>query len=58
MGLDELPEITTVKELAKFLKVAEITVRRAIADGKLRVVKVGKSVRIEKESVLNWLEKK
>ena len=58
MGLEEMPEILTVKELCEFLKVSESTIRRAISDGSLKSFKAGKNVRIEKESVMEWLKEK
>jgi excisionase family DNA binding protein len=56
MGLDNLNDISTIKELAEFLKVNEATIRRAIDSGKLKALKVGKSWRIEKEEVIKWLQ--
>jgi excisionase family DNA binding protein len=44
-------ELLTVQETAALLKVAPITVRRFIADGRLPAVRVGRSVRIEKADV-------
>lgn len=58
MGLDNLPDVITIKQLAEFLQVSEITIKRAIKAGDLKALKVGKSVRIEKESVMEWLEQK
>lgn len=61
MGLDKLPNISTVKQLAEFLQVSELTIRRAITDdtdNKLKAFKVGREWRIEKESVFEWLEQK
>ncbi len=58
MGLDNLPDVITTKQLAEFLQVSEITIKRAIKAGDLKVLRVGKSVRIEKESVMEWLEQK
>ncbi|HCS10992.1 MAG TPA: DNA-binding protein [Clostridiales bacterium] len=58
MGLDNLPDIITVKELAEFLKISVSTIRRAISSGELKSFKAGKNVRIEKESVMEWLEQK
>lgn len=55
MGLDNLPDVITIKQLAEFLQVSEITIKRAIKAGDLKALKVGKSVRIEKESVMEWL---
>lgn len=58
MGLDKLPEVITVKQLADFLQVSELTVLRAIKAGNLDAFKVGRDWRIEKEAVMNWVKKK
>jgi len=58
MGLDNLPDIITIKQLAEFLQISEPTIHRAIKAGDLAALKVGKSVRIEKESVIGWLQQK
>lgn len=46
-----MPEYLTVREVAAIYKVNEITVRRHIRSGKLRAVKIGGRVRVEKEEV-------
>ena len=56
MGLDNLQDILTVKQLAEFLQVTELTIRRAINSNKLKAFKVGREWRIEKEEVLKWLD--
>lgn len=56
MVLDNLPEITTPKELAVFLKVNEQTVKRAIKGGKLIAFKVERDWRIERNAVLKWIK--
>jgi excisionase family DNA binding protein len=56
MGVENLQDIVTIKELADFLKVSEITIRRAIDSGDLKALKIGKSWRIEKEAVIKWLK--
>ena len=56
MGLDKLPDITTIKELAEFLKVSEQSIKRAIYSKKLDAFKVGRDWRIEKEEVLKWVK--
>lgn len=56
LGLDNLPEIITVKQLAEFLQVSELTVKRAIKAGDLKAFKVGRDWRIEKEAVLDWVK--
>ena len=58
MGLDNLPEVITPKQLADFLQVSDQTVKRAIKAGKLEAFKVGKDWRIEKEEVIKWLKAK
>jgi excisionase family DNA binding protein len=58
MGLDKLPNISTVKQLAEFLQVTELTVRRAINAGELKAFKVGREWRIERKAVMEWLEQK
>lgn len=55
MGIDNMPEILTVQQLAEFLQVSDQTIKRAIKDGKLSAFKVGKDWRIEKEKVKKWL---
>lgn len=44
-------ELLTVQETARILKVAPITIRRFIAEGRLAAVKVGKGIRVRKEAV-------
>lgn len=58
MGLDNLPNITTTKELAEFLKISESTIHRAVKDGELQSLKIGRNVRYEKAEVLKWLNQK
>lgn len=57
MGLDKLPNITTTKELAEFLKISESTIHRAVKNGELQSLKVGRNVRYERVEVLKWLDK-
>jgi excisionase family DNA binding protein len=49
-------ELLTVKETADLLRVSTVTVRRYIASGKLAAVRVGRNVRIRRESVMNVIE--
>lgn len=57
MGLNNLPDIVTVKQLAEFLQISELTIKRAIKAGNLEAFKAGRDWRIEKESVLHWVKK-
>ncbi|MGE5613186.1 MAG: helix-turn-helix domain-containing protein [Bacillota bacterium] len=56
MGLDNLPEILTIKQLAEFLQVSDQTIKRAIKARKLKAFKIGKDWRIEKEEVIKWVK--
>lgn len=56
MGLDNLQDVLTVKQLAEFLQVSERTIKRAIKEGDLKAFKVGRDWRIEKERVIEWLK--
>lgn len=55
LGIDNLPDIVTPKQLADFLQVSDQTIKRAIKSEKLKAFKVGKDWRIEKEAVKKWL---
>ncbi len=58
MGIEKLPEIITLQELAEFFKISESTIRKAIKDGNLEYLKIGKDYRFEKESVIKWVKRK
>lgn len=58
MGLENLPDIVTIKELVDFLKISESTIRRAIDSGELKSFKLGKNIRIEREAVMEWIKVK
>ncbi len=58
MGLDNLPDVVTVKQLAKFLQINDITVKRALKAGSLKGFKIGRDWRVEKEEVIKWLKTK
>lgn len=56
MVLHELQNIVTPKQLAEYLKVSEMTIKRALKSGALSGFKVGRDWRIEKVAVLKWLK--
>ena len=43
--------LLTVREVAEELRISQMTVRRHIASGKLRAVRVGRGVRIDRSAV-------
>ena len=52
---DGLPEVMTVERVADFLGVCERTVRREIAAGRLSRIRVGRSVRITREQLEQYV---
>ena len=49
-------EILTLKEVAQYLKLAEKTAYRLVADGKLPGFKVGGSWRFKRADIEQWIE--
>lgn len=52
---NDLPEIVTVTELAEFLKINAITIKREMKRGNLKGFKVGRPWRFTKAEVIAWL---
>ncbi len=52
-----MPEIMTTKELAKYLRLHEITICKHAAEGKIPAVRVGKVWRFDKEAINKWISK-
>lgn len=51
-------EILTLKEVAKYLKLAEKTAYKLVAGGKLPGFKVGGSWRFKQSDIENWIDDK
>lgn len=51
------PIAYTIRECAEALRISERTVRRAIAAGKLQVIRVGRLVRVPAESLRQFVER-
>jgi len=51
------PELITIKEVADFLQIAEKTIYRLAAEGKIPAFKVGGSWRFKRNEIEDWLEK-
>ena len=51
------PELITIKEVADFLQIAEKTIYRLAAEGKIPAFKVGGSWRFKRKEIEDWLEK-
>lgn len=48
-------EIMTVKELADYLKIAEKTAYRFVAEGRIPGFKVGSALRFRKSEIDKWI---
>ena len=51
-----LPEVATVPEVAKYLRVNPKTIYEAIKAGDMPSQRVGRVIRLRREAILNWLE--
>jgi excisionase family DNA binding protein len=56
-GLEEsnMPVIMTTKELAKYLKLHEITICKYAAEGKIPAIRIGRVWRFDKEAIDKWI---
>ncbi len=50
-----MSEIMTTKELAKYLRLHEMTICKYAAEGKIPAVRVGGVWRFDKEAIDNWI---
>ena len=46
-----MPEIMTTKEIAKYLKLQEVTIIKYAAEGKIPAIRIGKVWRFEKDII-------
>lgn len=53
--ISELPDLLTIDEICKFLEVSLKTGYRLIKGGEIKAVKVGRSYRIPKQYLLEFL---
>jgi excisionase family DNA binding protein len=50
-----MPKIMTTREIAKYLKLHEITICKYAAKGKIPAVRIGKMWRFDKETIDRWI---
>ena len=50
-----MAEIMTTKEVAKYLKLHEITICKLAGEGKIPAVRIGRVWRFDKETIDNWI---
>lgn len=56
MKLDELPDVLTVAEVAKYLRLSTRTVYRLIEEDALKASRYGRSIRVLKTELIIYLE--
>jgi excisionase family DNA binding protein len=57
-SLHEMPDMLTISEVAKYLKLHELTVRRLAREGELPAFKVGRQWRIKRNLLEAWIEER
>jgi len=50
-----MPQIMTTKEIAKYLKLHEITICKYAADGRIPAIRIGRVWRFDKEAIDKWI---
>ena len=50
-----MPEIMTTKEMAKYLKLHEITITKYAAMGEIPAIRIGRVWRFDKEAIDQWI---
>ena len=53
---EELPEVMTIKELQQFLKIGRNSAYDLVNRKEFKVLRVGKSIRINKVEFLRWFD--
>jgi len=52
-----MAEIMTTQEMAKYLKLHEITICKLAADGKIPAIRIGRVWRFDKNAIDEWIAK-
>jgi excisionase family DNA binding protein len=50
-----MPEIMTTKQVAKYLKLHEITICKYAAEGKIPAIRIGRVWRFDKGAIDRWI---
>ena len=50
-----MPEIMTTKEVAKYLRLHEITICKLAQEGKIPAIRIGRVWRFDKETIDKWI---
>jgi excisionase family DNA binding protein len=58
MDKDNLPSIMTIAEVAAYLGLHELTVRRLAREGAIPALKLGRQWRVKRDLLEKWIEKR
>ena len=53
--IKEMPSVLTIEDLALILSISKSTVYRLVTSKQIRTIKVGRTMRITKDSVIRYL---
>lgn len=53
--IKEMPSVLTIEDLARILSISKSTVYRLVTSRQIRTIKVGRTMRITKDSVIRYL---
>lgn len=56
MKAENLPDILTVPEIARFMKLSKVMIYKLIETGELPHYRIGRAVRVSREQFEQWLE--
>jgi excisionase family DNA binding protein len=58
MSDDNLPPVMTIAEVAAYLGLHELTVRRLAREGAIPALKLGRQWRVKRDLLEKWIEKR
>ncbi len=58
MAKENLPPIMTIAEVAQYLGLHELTVRRLAREGQIPALKLGRQWRVKRDLLEKWIEKR
>lgn len=58
LNREDMPDMLTISEVATYLKLHELTVRRLAREGELPAFKVGRQWRIKRNLLEAWIEER
>ena len=54
---EQAKKLLSLKEVAEYMKVHEVTVRRWVKENRIKSLRVGKLIRFREQDVEDWMER-